>query len=47
MVLLALAMGFAYVGTDLKTRGYMTGTLRFLFGILFLIGVFVCWRGIL
>jgi hypothetical protein len=47
LLALAFVLGFAYVGTDLKTRGYMTGTLRVLFGILFLIGVFFCWRVIL
>ena len=44
LLVLALVLGVVFVGSDLKTRGYMTGTLRVLFGILFSIGVVVCWR---
>lgn len=43
-LVLGLLLGFFYLRTDLKTRGYMTGRLRLLFGILFLIGTGVCWR---
>ena len=41
---LALILGLGYAATDLRTRGYLTGTLRLAFGILFVIGAAVCWR---
>lgn len=43
-LVLAAAIGLGYLGADLKTRGYMTGRLRALFGILFLVGAGLCWR---
>jgi hypothetical protein len=42
-VLLALVLLFSCTAMDLRTRGYMTGTLRIGFGILFLIGSLACW----
>ena len=41
---MGLVLGLAYALLDLRTRGYMTGTLRVVFGILFLAGAYVCWR---
>ena len=42
-VLLALVLLISCTAMDLRTRGYMTGTLRIGFGILFLIGFLACW----
>lgn len=43
MLALALILGLSYVCADLKTKGYMTGRLRLLFGTLFALGAGVCW----
>lgn len=42
-IALVIALGLAYLRTDLRTRGYMTGRLRVLFGILLVAGLFACW----
>lgn len=40
---LALILGLSYLSLDLRTKGYMTGRLRLLFGTLCALGAGVCW----
>jgi hypothetical protein len=40
---LVLIFGLSYLSLDLRTKGYMTGRLRLLFGTLCVLGAGVCW----
>jgi hypothetical protein len=42
-IALVIALGLGYLRCDLRTRGYRTGRLRVLFGILLVAGLFACW----
>ena len=43
VVALVAILGLSYLSLDLRTKGYMTGRLRLLFGTLWVLGAGVCW----